>query len=256
MANVGGTSSYSKKKRTVGTLVSNPIQPSGASGDSRNIGGGSSGAYYTQAATPKSSGTPTGAGTNRAQTPFGRYIAPSALHDLWNDPQAAVTDYFKFMDLPRTGGGYASALDDADRVQLLYLLLNNNNPNFLSFGDAGPIDWLGRYEANQFKPGAAGVGPSDIINALFNAKAGTTVYQALNGGSVPMTAEQQTKAWLDSLQGGFANTMPDAVYQTLIARYQQAARDFNAQRAHNPGGATSFGDYLRQQGLGPQAFGV
>lgn len=257
----GSQASTKKKKRSAPQIVlterDKTYSAPGTSGDPRNIGGLSATNPATggPAVAPAASGFPGQTGGLRAATPFGQYFAPTTQGQAWADPQALVTSFFKFNDMPRFGGGYAMALDDAEKMGLLYLLLNNNTPGGLEqYGNAGPLDWAGKYLAQQFRPGAAAVGPQDVVGAMFNAPQGTPVYDALYG--TPQTPQEQISNWLNTMSSGLAGTMPQPIYEALMARYQQAGRDFAAQRLRNPAGATTFGEYLTQQGLGPQRYGM
>jgi hypothetical protein len=202
-----------------------------------------------------STGFPRNIGTDRTNTPFGDSIAGNQLGTAWADPQALLTQYFKFKGLSQLGGGYAQALDDSQRAGLLYMLLNNNVSGGLEqYGNAGPVDWFGRYQEQGARPGSAGVGAQDIARGVFDAREGTPVYDALYG--TPQTPQEQIDNWINTMSSGLQGTMPAPIYQAYVARLQQAGRDFSAQRLSNPNGPTSFGEYIDRQNLGRSRFNL
>jgi hypothetical protein len=191
-------------------------------------------------------------GTGQAQTPFGQSIAPTAYNMAWSNPEALIQQYFTQQGLPERGGGYALAQDEAERLGILWLLLNNSNTP--QQGTAGYLDWAGGYLGNQFTPGGPSVSPQDVISAMFGAAADSPVGESLAASN--LDPSQQVQNTLSTLAAGLGGNMPSPVLRTLLAQYQKAGDEFTASRLTNPAGGDRFLDYLVSQGLGPQQFGI
>lgn len=183
-------------------------------------------------------------GTGETTTAFGNAIMPGMYEEAWDNPDTLIRLFFNLNNLPTTGGGYGAALQQADRLRGLWLLMQNQAaaqgyPNFM--------DWTGQYLGQQFTPGGQSIGLGDIASAFMGANDENSVLRnyIANPELLPSDQVQQFGSLMrNSLQAA----APDIVQAAILARIRDLGDQYQT-AALGQVNDKPFMDYAGDQGL-------
>lgn len=238
-----------KKKKVTSTVKGGGLEASPT--DSRSPGTGRTGSIEEVMNYPASEGSrgkgmytqadaagplpPSGdyaTGTGQTHTPFGDAIMPNQYGEVWSNPDTLIREKLRQMNVGTRGGTYASLLDQADNLGIMWMLMQGNQaaqgtPNF--------IDWSGQYLDNQLTPGGTSVSASDIAGALRSA-ANDPDSPTRNYLSNPgLTPSDQVGNVLSTLNKSFEGAnMPDIIRAAYLARARELGDNFQNQRLRQP----------------------
>lgn len=187
-------------------------------------------------------------GSYKPTTGFGKQFTAGSVPDLYSDPDALIRAYFTYASLPTTGGAYGQMLQQSDRLNDLFVLLQSNNPAALADPYGNYTDWAGKYLAQQLTPGAARVGQGDIAQALSGAFGDpeSVLYQNLvPEGVTPAGQVGNVGSYLNSVMQA---TAPDVFRAALLSRLASLGDQWRVNAYKSPQDQT-FGQFLGDQGF-------
>jgi hypothetical protein len=197
--------------------------------------------------------TPANLGTNQAKTKFGQYLSANAdFNSMLQNPEQISRAYYNFNKMPTHSGGEAMLNNLAPSLPLFYTLMNGQGTG-QNMSNAGMMDFIGKYIDQSNSPGAKSIGPADVAKSLFTKDKNSLVFNQLYGSD--LTPTQQVGNFLSALRFGLAPSVSAPMLNSVLARASDLGNDFITWRNTHPDGGYTFGDYLQQQGFGPQVFG-
>lgn len=190
-------------------------------------------------------------GSGGAKTGFGKSFAPTSYDNIWSNPEILIQEWLNQSGAPQNTGGGALTLDLADRMGIMWMLMNND-----SFGPEGQgvniadfIDWGGGYVQNMRTPGGPMASSSDVLNQVMSPGENTPLYN--NMYNADMRPEEQINAALSTMRYGLKGITPALMAQSMLSRAQHLGRQYQADIAtgRDIGDVAHFGDYLKQNRL-------
>lgn len=198
---------------------------------------------------PTGGGAGSGSGDGyQAHTAFGRSVLPGMYSEAQANPDELIRLWFQQQHMGTLGGTYGAALQQADNLGLLHLLMSGSKS---LGGTPEMLDWTDSYLKNQFTPGAQGPSTQDLITSMFTKDKNNPVYNYISNPD--MTPSDQVQNMGSTLNKALEGNMPDIVRAALLARVRALGDDYSASRLTHPGNSP-FVSYMGQNGLGPNAF--